>query len=66
MSTGNLGKTSKLVETEKKSYEKIMANIKNLSDEIQQFVKRFDGVKEEIDGSNKKFETYKIEIETKK
>lgn len=43
-----------------------MANIKKLSDEIQSYVKRFDGVKEEIDSSNKKFETYKVEIETKK
>ena len=43
-----------------------MSNIKSLSDNIQGYVKRFDGVKEEIDSSNKKFETYKIEIETKK
>ena len=66
MKTGSLGKTSKLVDVEKKEYEKIMANIKRLSEEIQSYVKRFDSVKEEIDTSNKKFETYKIEIETKK
>ena len=62
--TSDIGKTSKLVDVEKKEYEKIMANIKRLSEEIQSYVKRFDSVKEEIDTSNKKFETYKIEIET--
>ena len=54
------------MDKEKTEYENTMASIKKLSDEIQGFVKRFDGVKEEIDSSNKKFETYKIEIETKK
>ena len=66
MSTGSLGKPQKLVDKEKKEYESTMSSIKKLSDEIQNYVKRFDGVKEEIDSSNKKFETYKVEIETKK
>jgi hypothetical protein len=43
-----------------------MSNTKKTTEDIQQYVKKFDNIKEEIDSSNKKFENYKIEIETKK
>ena len=34
MSTGSLGKTSKLVDKEKSEYEKITSNVKKLSEDI--------------------------------
>jgi predicted nucleic acid-binding Zn-ribbon protein len=61
-----MGKTQKLVDKEKGAFEKTMGNIKRLTEDINGFVKKFDAIKEEIDMSNKKYESYKMEMETKK
>ena len=66
LKTGEMGKTQKLVDKEKAAFEKTMGNIKRLSEDINTYVKKFDGIKEEIDSSNKKYETFKIEMETKR
>jgi predicted nucleic acid-binding Zn-ribbon protein len=61
-----MGKTQKLVDKEKMAFEKTMGNIKRLSEDINTYVKKFDMIKEEIDSSNKKYETYKIDMETRR
>jgi len=40
--------------------------MKKTSDEIESFVAKFDGVKNEIEENNKKFGTLKMDIESKK
>jgi len=66
LNTGTLGTVIKQMEKEKSNYEMIMSKIKRSSEDIQNYVKKFDVIKEEIDSSNKKFENYKLEIDTKK
>ena len=66
LNSGALGTVIKQMEKEKSNYEMIMSKIKRSSEEIQNYVKKFDVIKEEIDSSNKKFENYKLEIDTKK
>lgn len=42
-------------EKEKDNFEKIMTRMKKTSNEIESFVSKFDGVKDEIEDNNKKF-----------
>ena len=66
LKTGEMGKTQRAVDKEKAAFERVMGNIKRLSEDINGYVKKFDNIKEEIETSNKKYETYKMEMETKK
>lgn len=55
LATGKTGKVMKDNEKEKEQFEKTMTRMKKTSDEIESFVAKFDGVKEEIEENNKKF-----------
>ena len=62
---GKLGKTVKELEKQKQNYERAVGNIKNMTEEINGFVKKFDDLKEEIENFNKKQATFQMEKESK-
>ena len=66
LKSGSIGKTLKECEKEKTLFETCANKNKAISDEIQGFVKKFDDVKDEIGERGKKFEAYKMEIESKR
>ena len=55
LATGKTGKVMKDNEKEKEQFSKTMTRMKKNSDEIESFVQKFDGVKNEIEENNKKF-----------
>ena len=55
LASGKTGKVIKDNQKEKDNFEKIMTRMKKTSDEIQSYVAKFDGVKDEIEENNKKF-----------
>lgn len=55
LASGKTGQVIKDNQKEKDNFEKIMNRMKKTSDEIQSYVAKFDGVKDEIEENNKKF-----------
>ncbi len=53
-------------EKEKVLYERTMTKVAGLSEEIQNYIKKFNTVKTDIEERGQKFENYKIEIENKR
>ncbi len=56
----------KKAEVEKDKFSKLAEGNKNLSERIQDYLDKFNRIKEEMVDNNKKFENYQGEIETKK
>ena len=56
----------KQAEAEKNKYERSVANVKELSDQIHKYMEKFDNLKNDINDSSKKFEVHKENIESKK
>ena len=49
----------KNVEVEKSKYEKACGNVADLSEQIKNFAAKFDALKDEVNNSGKKYESYK-------
>jgi len=63
---GTVTKTIKEAEAEKAKFMKVTDNVKDLSDKINGFMTKFDGIKTEMGENSKKFEAYQQQVETKK
>ena len=63
---GTVSKTLKEAETEKAKFNKVNDRVKELSTEINSYMKKFDEIKEEMADNSKKFEAYQQQVETKK
>lgn len=63
---GSIGKVLKECEQSKDLFERVNNNVKRLTEDIQNIIKKFDDVKDEIGERSQKFEHYKMEIENKK
>lgn len=53
-------------ESAKKKFEGLMKKMKNTQENIATYVAKFDEIKTDIEQGNKKFDNYKMEIESKK
>lgn len=63
---GTVTKTIKEAEAEKAKFLKVTESVKDLSDRINGFMKKFDDIKTEMGDNSKKFESYQQQVETKK
>lgn len=63
---GTVTKTLREAETEKAKFMAACQNVNDLNGKINEFLKKFDNIKEEMNDNAKKFESYSQEVETKK
>lgn len=63
---GTVTKTLKEAESEKAKFLSACENTKDLTDRINEYMKKFDLIKEEMNENAKKFEVYSQQVETKK
>lgn len=61
-----IGKEIKKAEEEKAKYDKACKNVNELSDQIKNFMEKFDTLKVQIEESSQKFQNYKIDVDTRK
>lgn len=66
LKTGSISVVIKECEKQKGQYEQTMGKVKRTSEDIQNYIDKFDKVKEEINDSGAKYEKYKMEIDEKK
>lgn len=63
---GSINKTLQEAEKEKSAFQKSCNNVAELTAKINDFMQKFDKIKEEMSENSKKFENYQMTIETKK
>ncbi|CDW74702.1 UNKNOWN [Stylonychia lemnae] len=63
---GSINKTVKEAEQEKTKFQKSCNNVAELSNKINDFMQKFDKIKDEMSENGKKFEHYQMSVETKK
>ena len=61
-----IGKEIKKAEEERSKYDKACKNVQELSDQIKNFMEKFDTLKVQIEDSSQKFQDYKIDVDTRK
>ncbi len=55
---GTVSKTLKEAESEKAKFMRVNDKVKDLSNEINSYMKKFDDIKEEMADNSRKFEAY--------
>jgi chromosome segregation ATPase len=63
---GTVTKTIKEADAEKTKFMSVCDRVKGLSDKINDYMKKFDLIKEEMSDNSRRFETYQAQVETKK
>jgi chromosome segregation ATPase len=63
---GTVSKTLKEAESEKAKFTRVADRVKELSTQINGYMKKFDEIKEEMGDNSRKFEAYQQQVETKK
>ena len=63
---GTVNKTIKEADAEKQKFVYVCDKVKDLSEKINEYMKKFDQIKEEMSDNSKRFEGYQSQVETKK
>lgn len=63
---GTVNKTIKEADAEKTRYVGVCDRVKDMSEKINEYMKKFDEIKDEMGENSKRFETYQAQVETKK
>ncbi len=63
---GTVTKTIKEADAEKGKFVAVCERVKELSEKINDYMKKFDEIKDEMSDNSKRFEAYQSQVETKK